>query len=118
MAVLDAKKTYRNLKSKGFTDSLNKSGDHKYIEFFYEGKLLLYTKISHGASDLGDYLIKQMAEQCKLDKKDFMDLANCPLSMEEYIQRLVAKGLIIKEEKKVNGAVKEKAKTTQKRVNK
>ena len=32
MSVLDPKKTYRNLKKKGFIDSPDKSDDHKYLE--------------------------------------------------------------------------------------
>ena len=88
MAVLDAKKTYRNLKSKGFIDAPNKSDDHKYLEFYYEDRLVLYTKISHGEKDLGDFLIKQMSHQCKLSKSEFMDLANCPLSEDEYLKIL------------------------------
>ena len=42
MAVLDAKKTYKNLKSKGFEDADNKSDDHKYLNFFYNEKLILH----------------------------------------------------------------------------
>ena len=89
MAVLDAKKTYKNLKHKGFMDSPTRSDDHKYLEFYHESRLILYTKISHGQKDLGDFLIKQMSHQCKLSKSDFMDLANCPLSEEAYRQILL-----------------------------
>ncbi len=88
MAVLDAKKTYKNLKSKGFEDATNKSDDHKYLNFFHNGRIILHTKISHGAKDLNDFLIKQMSSQCKLSKEEFKDLANCPLSEEAYIQIL------------------------------
>jgi hypothetical protein len=92
MSVLDSKKTYKNLKSKGFIDSVSKSDDHKYLELFHNGKLVCYTKISHDSSDLGDFLIKQMSVQCCLDKKNFMDLANCPLSQEDYMKILQEKG--------------------------
>ena len=94
MAVLDAKKTYKNLKKKGFVDSPTKSADHLYIEFYHKKKLVLFTKISHGERDLGDFLIKQMYSQCKLDKKGFMDLANCPMSAEEYLKHLAKEGLL------------------------
>ena len=61
MAVIDSKKTYNNLKKKGFVDSINHSDDHKYLELYHQGKLILYTKISHGSKkDVGDFLIKQM----------------------------------------------------------
>jgi hypothetical protein len=91
--VLDKNKTYKNLKKKGFIDSVNHSGDHKYLEYFADGKLILYTKISHGSvKDLDDYLIRQMSSQCKLTKQQFLDLANCPLSSEDYLKILKEKG--------------------------
>jgi predicted RNA binding protein YcfA (HicA-like mRNA interferase family) len=94
MPTLDAKQTYKNLKKKGFEDSANKSDDHKYLEFWHNGKLVLYTKISHGEKDLDDFLIGQMKKQCKLSKSDFMDLANCPLSQEDYTEKLRTQELL------------------------
>lgn len=43
MSATDPKKTYRNLKNKGFTDSETKSPDHKYLEFHYDNKLILFS---------------------------------------------------------------------------
>lgn len=91
--VLEKNKAYKNLKKKGFEDSLDHSNDHKYLEFFFEGKMILYTKLSHGSKkDLDDYLIKQMSSQCKLTKQQFADLVNCPLSKEAFIEILRDKG--------------------------
>lgn len=95
MSALNPKKTYKNLKKKGFVDSENRSDDHKYLELFYNNKLVLYTKISHGNQDLGNHLIKQMAVQCHLDKDEFMNLSNCPLSKEDYFEILEKKGLLV-----------------------
>jgi hypothetical protein len=90
MAALDSKDTYRNLKKKGFVES---PGDHKFLEFYNDNKLILHTKLSHGGKkDIDDYLIKQMSVQCQLDKKQFIDLAKCPLSKEEYVKILKEKG--------------------------
>jgi hypothetical protein len=36
MAVLEGKKTYKNLKKNGFIDSPNKSDDHLYLEFYFD----------------------------------------------------------------------------------
>ena len=95
MAVIDSKKTYKNLKKKGFIDSINHSNDHKYLELYHEDKLILYTKVSHGSKkDIGNPLIKQMAIQCKLEKNELIDLANCPLTKEGYFVILENKGLI------------------------
>ncbi len=93
--TIDSKKAYRSLKKKGFIDSSTKSVDHLYLEYYHEGKLILYTKLSHGSKkDLGAHLIKQMSLQCKLTKNEFADLVNCPLSKEEYLDKLIAKELI------------------------
>jgi hypothetical protein len=94
MSVLDPKKTYKNLKSKGFVDSINKSKDHKWVDFFHNEKYVLSTKISHGNKDIDKHLIKQMAYQCKLEKNDFIDLVKCPLSKEDFIQILNQQGLL------------------------
>jgi hypothetical protein len=93
--VLDRNKTYRSLKKKGFVDSPGHSGDHKYLEYFADGKLALYTKISHGSNkDLDDYLVRQMSSQCKLTKNQFADLVNCPMSQEDYLTVLKEKEIL------------------------
>ncbi len=94
MSVLNPQKTYKNLKKKGFTDSTTKSVDHKRVEFIYNDKFVLSTKISHHSKDIDNHLIKQMSVQCHLNKNDFIDLAKCPLSREEFIQMLDQQGLL------------------------
>jgi hypothetical protein len=64
------------------------------LEFYYNKKFVLSTKLSHGKKDIENYLIKQMSFQCKLDKNDFIDLAKCPLSKDDFIQILDQKGLL------------------------
>lgn len=93
--VIDKNDTYKNLKKKGFIDSPNKSNDHKYLELRYNNKVVLYTKLSHSSdNDIGNWLIKQMAEQCKLSKQDFIDLVKCPLSKEVFFDKLKSAGII------------------------
>jgi hypothetical protein len=94
MSVLDPRKTYRNLKKKGFSDSENKSADHKYLELFHKNKLVPHTKISHGNEDIRNPLIRMMSFQCYLSKSEFIDLANCPLTKEKYLEILESKGLL------------------------
>ena len=43
--VLDKKKAYKSLKKKGFEDSNDHSKDHKYLEFHYNGKMILYIEV-------------------------------------------------------------------------
>jgi hypothetical protein len=91
MPVLDAKKTYQNLLSKGFKSA---AGDHKYLEYYFNDKVIFHTKISHGEKDLQDFHIGMMKRQCKLEKSEFLDLANCPLSAERYFEILKKNGVI------------------------
>ncbi|HOX78097.1 MAG TPA: hypothetical protein PLW31_08655 [Bacteroidales bacterium] len=94
MSVLDPGKTLRNLKKKSFQESTVRSGDHIYLEYFYEKKLVTYTKISHHSSDIGPHLIKQMSYQCKLSKDQFLDLAKCPMGQGEYEEILKRNGIL------------------------
>lgn len=92
MAAISTKNTVKNLKKKGFVEI---AGDHRYLEFMHQGKVVLHTKVSHGSKkDLDEYLIKQMSVQCRLNKKDFIDLAKCPLSKEAYYALLKEQELV------------------------
>ena len=92
MSCLGRKKTLRNLKKKGFIVSQKNSSDHIFLLLYNEGKLVAQTKVSHSNDDIRDSLIKSMSVQCKLDKEQFMDLANCPLSKEAYFKILAENG--------------------------
>ena len=85
--MLDRKKTLRNLLKKGFIDS---NGDHKFLNFYHDGKLILHTKISHGSDkEIGDPNVSSMAKQCKLKTSDFIKLATCTMSEKQYIAILI-----------------------------
>lgn len=92
--VFDSKRVETSLKKKGFVNGINRANHHKYFEFYYEDKLVAWTKISHNNQDIGSTLIKLMSYQCKLDKKDFVDLIKCPLSKKAYIKILEKKGFL------------------------
>jgi hypothetical protein len=95
MAVLDPKKTIKNLQKKGFTEPLNKSTDHIRLEFWHNGKLTrANTKLSHNNQDLNDFLISKMSKQVCLTKNQFIDLAECPLGQKEYEAILKEQGFI------------------------
>jgi predicted RNA binding protein YcfA (HicA-like mRNA interferase family) len=95
MGSLNSKKTVRNLLSKGFVKA---RGDHQFLEFWHNGRYVLQTFCSHNSQDINDHLIIMMKNQCRLDKGDFLDLANCPLSREGYVSKLVERGMIKKED--------------------
>jgi len=95
MASIDAKKTYSNLLSKGFQEATNKSDDHKWLEFWYNGKLTrIKTKISHSAKDIDDSLISLMARQTYLSSKQFKGMAECTISEVEYIKILKERKIV------------------------
>lgn len=95
MAVLDAKLTYTNLVHKGFKEAKNKSCDHKWLEFWNDGKLTrVKTKVSHGEKDINDSLIGLMARQTYLTSHDFRELAECTLNQEDYVQKLKQRNLL------------------------
>lgn len=41
--------------------------------------------------EISDGILAQMAKQCRLNKQDFMNLVDCPLSREQYEARLIEK---------------------------
>ena len=83
----------KSLINKGFQAG---GGDHNY--FFYHSKAgkktIVRTKTSHGAKDIDDNLLAQMAKQCKLSNRDFGLLVDCPLSRDDYEAKLVAQGTV------------------------
>lgn len=89
--ALDSKKVCKSLIKKGFVEE---QGDHRYFNLIHEGKQILHTKVSHNNQDINEYLIAQMKRQCHLEKKDFLDLINCPLTHDNYIKKLKEKGTI------------------------
>lgn len=84
-----------SLTAKGFEQ---KEGDHHF--FIYRTlagkKTTAKTKTSHTPKmkEIPDNLLGQMAKQCKLTKRDFLDLIDCPLSREQYESKLREQGLI------------------------
>ncbi len=72
------------LEQKGF---LRDERHHHY--FIYETmagkKTAVRTRTSHGShKTLGDPLLAQMAKQCRLRKKEFLALIDCPMDRENY----------------------------------
>ena len=80
--------------------SLPKKGFHReethhiYFHHYYQNKYTgISTYVSHGANSIGDSLIQQMKKQLRLNNPyQVIDLVNCPISGDEYIQILKSKG--------------------------
>lgn len=63
--------------------------------FYYENKKTsVRTRLSPGAKEYSDDLLAQMAKQVKLDRSQFDDIIDCPLTENGYVQHLIAKGHI------------------------
>lgn len=95
MATRPQKSVERSLCRKGF---LKLQGDHHFFTYFTMSgsKSSVFTKTSHTPKikDLGDDLLKKMAQQCKLSKTDFINLIDCPLSREKYEEKLLSQKVI------------------------
>jgi hypothetical protein len=82
----------KGLLAKGF----NQTKTHHEMYWLYIGdrKTSIRTRISHSESEYGDRLLNQMAKQVGLDRTEFDDLIQCPLSKEQYIELLRSRGII------------------------
>ena len=90
--VRDSRKVRQNLLKKGF---IEKQGTkHILYVFIHEEKRICETRMSRNDQDIDDYLIDQMKKQLFLDKQDFINLIDCPLSEEDYIKILKDKDLL------------------------
>lgn len=90
MATLKAREVSSSLKKKGFIQS---ESDHTYFVLYVNNKKTsIRTKMSHGKDEVDDYLLNMMSLQVKLEKREFIDLVNCPLSAQDYLKLLGARG--------------------------
>lgn len=84
----------RSLTAKGYVGP--QKGDHNYFTYHSKAgkKTRVFTKTSHGAREINDHILSQMAKQCKLTNKDFGRLIDCPLDRDAYEQKLVDQGYV------------------------
>jgi hypothetical protein len=78
-------KVEQSLQAKGFGV---KEGDHRYFTYFRPDgrKTSIFTKTSHTPKmrEIPDNLLAMMAKQCKLSKRQFLELVDCPLTRDAY----------------------------------
>lgn len=76
--------------SKGFVQ--NDTHHRQFVYYSGAGKKTTFrTRTSHGMREISDPLLAQMAKQCGLNKKDFLDLVDCPLDRHDYESRIADK---------------------------
>lgn len=92
MAVLKTIQINKALTKKGFK---KENKDHYFYYYTHNGKKTnIFTKFSHSSTEIGESLIKMMADQVHLEKDEFKKLIECTLSGEEYKKILINKGFI------------------------
>jgi predicted RNA binding protein YcfA (HicA-like mRNA interferase family) len=91
MSTLDATTTRQALLKKGFK---TKDGSHHFYLYYYEGKLVAKTMVSHNDQEIGKKLISKMYKQCCVTKDEFLDLISCTLDEKGYIEALKKNGTI------------------------
>jgi hypothetical protein len=89
----DKKDVEGALLRKGFR---KKDGDHHYYIYHTLAgkKSRVFTKASHSHKSISDDLLSQMAKQCRLQRQQFFNLLDCPLSQDAYEQILGSQGIL------------------------
>ena len=83
----------RGLKRKGFKD-LSGSKHIRMNLYVDDVQTSVTTFMQFSQKPLRDTLIKLLAEQCHLSKRNFVDLVECPMSRKDYIAHLRGLGVV------------------------
>lgn len=71
-----------------------RSTGHNYGWLIVNNKKILRVHYSHGKGDLPPVIVNKIRGQLKLSQKDFLELINCPLTYEGYLNILKQKGIL------------------------
>jgi predicted RNA binding protein YcfA (HicA-like mRNA interferase family) len=87
MANRNKTEIIKSLQKKGFSQE---GGDHHFFVYYARNgkETNIKTKVSRGTKDIGDSLLAKMAKQCQLNKKDFLNLIDCPLDQDAYEKKI------------------------------
>jgi predicted RNA binding protein YcfA (HicA-like mRNA interferase family) len=85
------------LLAKGFS-ARRKGGDHRFFVYISQaGRVTsVRTKTSHSPKmrDIPDNMLSQMAKQCRLSKRQFIELIECPLDRDGFEEILDRQNLL------------------------
>jgi predicted RNA binding protein YcfA (HicA-like mRNA interferase family) len=82
------------LEKKGF---VRENRDHRYFRYYYNGKKTsITTKASHCQEEINEHLIHKIQKQLHLNNEDTKRFIKCPLTKEEYLDKLIKANLIKK----------------------
>lgn len=79
------------LRSLGFEEDRGK--DHIFFYFRYESRIVIRTKISHGATEISQPLLGLIGQQLKLDRGELEQLLQGQISRTDYENLLRSKGV-------------------------
>ncbi len=93
MIVFKPRELVSSLLSKG---SKYADNDHKFLILYINGeKTGIRTKVSHNNKGIGEGLISLIKKQLRLDSKaQLVDLKDCPMSYDDYLNHLRAKNIV------------------------
>jgi hypothetical protein len=93
---VDRKLAEKSLQAKGFVR--DKSADHLYFFHIFQGQETgIKTYVSHSKKyrDIGPDILESMRRQLKLtNRRQAIDLLQCPMSGQEYIDFLISEGIL------------------------
>jgi len=92
ISAISTRKLRSLLLELGFSEERGKH--HIFYYFRHEGKIVVRTRISHGAKEIGQPLLGLIGKQLKLERTDWEKFLRGQLSREEYIRILRARKLI------------------------
>jgi len=89
----DASQIEYALTHKGF--SRENAKHHVMFWFYLDGKKTsVRTRLSFGASEIGDRLIGCMAREMRIPKADFLRFVECGMSADDYKEKMISEGQV------------------------
>ncbi|MBM3240558.1 type II toxin-antitoxin system HicA family toxin [Candidatus Poribacteria bacterium] len=94
MRVISKRRFRQILRKLGFVE--NRGRDRIYFEYYFGGKEVVETKISHGGGqDISKRLLSHiLRDQIYLTTREFEDMLSGRLSAEDYQKLLIERGII------------------------
>ncbi|MHA1682364.1 MAG: hypothetical protein ACTSUE_15615 [Promethearchaeota archaeon] len=90
------RKIISSMTTKGFRlDKRGGNTDHDYYIFYRnDQKTSIFTKFSRSHRVIGINILRKIAKQIHLDLRQFDDLVQCPMTLQEYIQLMIEKDIL------------------------
>ena len=83
-----------SLESKGFIRRKGRT-HHDFYHLYFKGKkTTIFTKCSRSHHSINIQNLKKMARQLRLNDQDFDDLIDCPMTRENYLEKMLNGGFI------------------------